>query len=604
MPEQTTQNTPYIKFNGTTVSVAQGRAFIGGAFNSTERAELLNNSLATDFNTYKNWQDFDLFLQGGKYENEDFAITAKGRRSLFNSFSGITKMGITQNIPLLDDPTLGNAKGSFSSAKASTRRMNTDCTVKSLVESSQAGDMGIAYYSYADFMYCRDLGKLPNNHLITLRRFAYPCSDEILSTPNTPGLAEHHSADIGRLIGWFGNEENKLDDILKYSFGMNWKELKAEIQQINGNADNSSQGILGKVMNTFMNDSYAKGAMQGTTETHNLFGKYSKGGPYSGAEWLTQYDSNKVYGPLNVIDQTTIRDTGLKFEHSITLTFNYELRSYNGINPRAALLDLLANILTVCGNTGRFWGGSVNFIGPTGANGFQNLAIYNAKNPEEFIQGLQTDISKGLSKMMDMFKNPKNALSGAKNMLNNALSILAGGALNALGRPNMYAIKSLLSPSPTGMWHLTVGNPKNPILSCGNLIMENAEVQHYGALGFDDFPTGIKVTVTLKHGKPRDIASIEHMYTMGRDRIYTPMTSKIKNMYQAAPNGNKNEVSGNTDKGADTEPIAKPLTKINNNGKNNTKYLYETSIKAQRSTAKWFGTSNDDQIMPSSTEMM
>ena len=92
----------------------------------------------------------------------------------------------------------------------------------------------------------------------------------------------------------------------------------------------------------------------------------------------------------------------------------------------------------------------------------------------------------------------------------------AKGALkNALGRPAFYAMNSLLSGDNVGLWHLTIGNPKNPIAVMGNLILENAEIIHSGPLGIDDFPTEIKVVCTLKHARSRDATEIGKMYTKG-----------------------------------------------------------------------------------------
>jgi hypothetical protein len=109
--------------------------------------------------------------------------------------------------------------------------------------------------------------------------------------------------------------------------------------------------------------------------------------------------------------------------------------------------------------------------------------------------------------------------------------MLIGGILNKLGRPHKIAFHSMLSPMPTGPWHVTIGNPKNPIMMMGNMIMDSAEIEHYGPLGLDDFPTGIKVTVKLKHGKPRDQIGIEKMYLMGDNRIYLPAGKDIIKLY-------------------------------------------------------------------------
>ena len=91
---------------------------------------------------------------------------------------------------------------------------------------------------------------------------------------------------------------------------------------------------------------------------------------------------------------------------------------------------------------------------------------------------------------------------------------------NALGRPTLYAWQSLLSGDDVGLWHVTIGNPRNPILAMGNLILTNSTVTHSGPLGIDDFPSELKVSVTLKHARPRDLTEISRMYTKGASTIY------------------------------------------------------------------------------------
>ena len=105
----------------------------------------------------------------------------------------------------------------------------------------------------------------------------------------------------------------------------------------------------------------------------------------------------------------------------------------------------------------------------------------------------------------------------------NVNEMLKGMLKNKLGRPALYATDSILTGNPTGLWHVTIGNPRNPIMSMGNMIIESTSFNQYGPLGIDDFPTGIKVSVTLKHAKPRDMVEIGKMYTMGRSGLGIPL---------------------------------------------------------------------------------
>jgi hypothetical protein len=82
------------------------------------------------------------------------------------------------------------------------------------------------------------------------------------------------------------------------------------------------------------------------------------------------------------------------------------------------------------------------------------------------------------------------------------------------------AVMALLTGDPTGQWHVTIGNPLNPIAVIGNLACTNTSVNFEGAMGVQDFPEKMVVTVTLKPGRPRDKAEIESMFNSGRGRFY------------------------------------------------------------------------------------
>jgi hypothetical protein len=99
-----------------------------------------------------------------------------------------------------------------------------------------------------------------------------------------------------------------------------------------------------------------------------------------------------------------------------------------------------------------------------------------------------------------------------------------GQLKNALGRPALYAINSLVSGEVLGLWHVTIGNPLNPIAAFGNLIVTNTELSFGDTpLGLDDFPSEISVSVTLKHCKPRDMTEIGRMFTKGETGLALPL---------------------------------------------------------------------------------
>lgn len=86
-------------------------------------------------------------------------------------------------------------------------------------------------------------------------------------------------------------------------------------------------------------------------------------------------------------------------------------------------------------------------------------------------------------------------------------------------------INPLTTGEPVGEWHVTVGNPMNPVMMIGNLVCTGMSMEIGETLGPDDFPTSVKFTVTLKHGRDRDIGDIMSMFNLGQGRFYTPLNN-------------------------------------------------------------------------------
>ena len=469
--------------------------------------------------------------------------------SMFNPMYGVCVLGITRNTPLLND-----------TEDAELDPQITDCSIRTLCALSKTANssLGQARYKYADFMYCKDLGKVSNNHLITLRKFAHPIGDHIfeMTSPKYVSTAGDHSfqveGDIGRLVTWFGTDDNKLEDICKYSYHATWKELEAQIEQQDSQADDSTSGILGMISNGF-NPAYNQAVDAGQAGTHSIWGwlgsqlsDHTMQGIGKNNGLLRNYDNNKVYTPQNTIQSTNIYEGKLEFSHEFTLNFSYQLRAYDNINPRSALMDLIGNILEVTYRRGKFWGGSRKLIGPP-----QDMGPFNKTSA--FIDNAFDKLGGFFSSLIDGGINFQDILgkigSTFNNMIGQAMNLMKGNGLsevgsalaqkikdlndtaafteaakgylkNALGRPTLYAWQSLLSGDDVGLWHVTIGNPRNPILAMGNLILTNATVTHSGPLGIDDFPSELKVSVTLKHARPRDLTEISRMYTRGASTIY------------------------------------------------------------------------------------
>ena len=491
-----------------------------------------------------------------------------GAPSLFNPYYGVQAVGITPGIPLLDTQQNKDSVSAVASTGPDEKGNNivktgqirlpeiNDCSIANLVKLSKMSNsrLGHAKYKYTDFMYCAEVGKISNNHLITLRKFNTPVGDNIFEETAIEDKLSNLQiySDVGRMVTWFGTEDNKLEDILRYSFNSTWKHLDAKIDSQDSQETDSERGVMGGLVNLFSKD-YNKSVARGVAPSA-LSMLLDSGGsdallsskPYVSNPAVngSKYDDNRVYEPQDTIRSVEIPEGKLDFSHEFTLVFNYKLRGYDNINAKSAMLDLLANILAVTYRQGTFWQGEQRIIGaPPSPAGWQKVESFkkdafnaggtfiekllNGGNIGDAASVLINSLSSAVSSnfgidLAGLIKNPKGALD---KLLDTARSagfgdMLKGMASNAMGRPAIYAFDSLLSGDNTGLWHVTIGNPLNPIAVIGNLILTNAEITHNGPLGLDDFPTDLRVTVTLKHARPRDSVDIQRMYTMGRTAIY------------------------------------------------------------------------------------
>lgn len=534
-------------------------------------------------------------------------------KSLFNNVNAVPVQSEYRddiNMPLLDSPD-----------SRISRKSKMACTIADLVNASVRGELGRQVYNFSDFAYCKHLGKIPNNYLITLRRFGSPCGDKIdkrryTSINTAEDEAQKHNPDIGRMLTWLGTPGNEMTNILKYNYKMQWEDVEAQLdsQQVE-----TPTGPIAQIFN-MSNPQFRKQVQKGQQSLDHVAGgaymssmfpgSTSGDAPYKGT-WNAMADRNKIYGPVDVIDKTKRRKQGLVFEQQITLTFDYELRSYYGVNGKAAFTDLLANILATTYVHGDFWGGERRFFGGMQDNIFANLPIFQAaadgklNDPQSVVKALIGSIqdgAKALSKGFEGQSTTEKLVSAIKEIG----AMMLGNALNKLGRPQKIALSSLLSGAPVGCWHLTIGNPKAPILEIGNLICTNTEIEHYGPLGLDDFPTGIRVRVTLEHGSPRDIMGIEQMYNRGDTRLYTPMGDNVMHMYhESSPVYTDaeskqfrldesvyeafNNTSNTTDLSNLEAPIGTKLVKINDNHENDLSAL-----------VRYFGTSDKKLIVAAS----
>lgn len=392
-------------------------------------------------------------------------------------------------------------------------------------------------YRPQDFIYNKYYKKIPVNHLITLRRFPMPVNDNIFDLTAKQDEVKNEKGDVTReaiasadatqvagvtAVTYLGETAgNKLEDILSFTYGLAWKEIRADMEALQSTDAGYTQqpfynklgSIGGAVADTL------KGVTPGT--------KFRNSQLNDGTDRLGTTYANFVLGPVNVVNETTVRNRGIKFSNDIKLKFDYELKSLNYVNPKIAMIDIISNMLTMTTNNGQFFGGGQRYYGSGGYVGsqFGDINLLKNGNFSGYIGSVVQNIERGFSNVFGDISggfNLDSLIRGggavAKTLLGNVLGSFLSGNVGAVG--GTQATAAIISGEPTGNWHITVGNPLNPIVMMGNMYCDNAAMTLGGGLGYDDFPMEVSFEIDLKHGKPRDKGDIENMFNAGRGRIY------------------------------------------------------------------------------------
>ena len=388
---------------------------------------------------------------------------------------------------------------------------------------------GSAPYYANDFLYAKYYDLIPLNQMITLRRFPFPTFDSLKFAKE----AGDQFRPLAQAITYFGEPtDNKLSDILKFKGDIKWESIEGpDFEKVEGNEQDFNQS-------PFPSAAKGIGKLIGANASNANTGK-----GYSGAEANSIELQNKiadapmdylghVLGPVNVVTKTMVRGRGIGADHTFALVFNYDAKSFNNVNPRLAMLDIIFNMLSLSFNNAKFWGGANRYVPGTPQFGFfGDQKKFYSGDYSGYFDSVKETVSSGLGNLGGDLMNAINSiikgdLSSLKGLIGKGL----GGIMDAQShktRPNTVAFKAILTGLPVGEWHMCVGNPLKPIAMIGNLICEGFEMELGGPLTVDDFPSELKFTINMKFGRPRDKGDIEALFRGGEGRGYYPTLDSL-----------------------------------------------------------------------------
>ena len=476
--------------------------------------------------------------------NENVAINY---RTIYNGYPVFSN---NADFTLYSDYERCMSKDRYLAAYLQDKKNPTYKNIISYYNSEDFDPHGLSRYKMQDFIYLKYYNQIPNNYMITLRRYTRPCEDhmfgldmpaEIVNRMNN--YPDDYFA-LATAVTYMGEKTgNKLSDILKFEYGANWEDREGKVESLqspDGGLAAQMKQKAGISEALLRGDEKIGGQNSATAQMKSLWmmsvmaqGKgvsmnevMASQKRFDGNTFLQRY-GEQLYGDINVVNKVKMRSRGLTFSNSFSLTFEYSLKSLKCVNPRVAMMDILSNFLILTGNYGTFWGGTTMFYGNRNiAPQYGNPTLLRQGKYGDYLKSLAGDVKTGFQKLANMGENEKLSLGSVLTGLKNAaggfvqglIGNLLGGNIGVAGEGQ--AVPALLSGRPSGFWHVTIGNPLDPIAMMGNMAVTKTSVQFGDALGYDDFPTEIKFTVDLEHCQPRDNAGIENMLNGNKGRFY------------------------------------------------------------------------------------
>jgi len=441
----------------------------------------------------------------------------------------------------------GNSTTNDFSSHVSNPEHESDIKLSSIINWTQQNHNAMKLNVF-NFAYLKDFGVYPANRLMILRRFDGPVPDDIFKTQLKP---------LNTMVAYYKMEENPIS----VSFHENWKPFNTTFMKV-------LQDVIGIEFDSIPGASTFKSA-SGSPLAQDVFNKI-------GEKLGIISDGGMPYGDPNIIYQAHVRDTnpdpgedqlstGLSSDVKIKFETTYVMREIGGVDAKAAMLDIIANAVHMGTSNSRFYitgnaKSTLNRIMKDMETGNVDALF------KEIVDGLTDIITDITSKIAEAAKGIVKAAEdgGAQGAIDAVLGDLKSvGSALLKQRYTRYKWQlrgavGALSGMYTAPWHITIGNPKFPWFSCGNLVVENVELKAGGELGYNDMFTELSVSITLKAGRALGADELTGLFNNGKGRIYdTP--DKVQSLH--IPSDQSAKIPGTENTG--TQDVSQEQSEIN-----------------------------------------
>jgi hypothetical protein len=399
-----------------------------------------------------------------------------------------------------------------------------DISTLDLIDWSKKSGNSSIELNEMDFIFLKNLGVYTNNRLIIARRFQFGIYDDLTNS------VSKNAKPISKLVSWVKDGE----DFISIDFNEKWEESDASFVDIlNGIGKDLTTNISKTDNPTDWGSALAAGGgivpLPGFTEVfqYNVLNKLA------GTEQSKVDYTSLPQGNPNLIRQSKRRSVakdgkdnfnGVNGAFKVSMKVEYEQKYVYGIDPAFAYYSIIANALTFGTSVSSF-----NFTGNLGGK------------LKEFVDKISSgDGSQLLSAIKDFVTAIVEALKTMANQLLSAATAIVKGdvSLNAIGNKildtitkgissiiNKYKVKIIgvinsLTGTPSGPWHITIGNPKHPIFSSGDMIADKVKMTLGNVLSFNDLPSSITLDVDFTSARNLGGQEIFQKLNCGKERTY------------------------------------------------------------------------------------
>ena len=361
-----------------------------------------------------------------------------------------------------------------------------------------------------DFVYLKAFRSYPANRLMVLRRFPNAVGHDLFSSSMKP---------LSTLVTYIPEGEMPV----KITFNERWKNVGEDL---------TFMSVLQDVIGIDFSTIPGVGKVVSAGESPFAQDMINKIGQKLG--FIT--DGGMPYGDPNIIYDASIRDvsgkgvnSGLESNVSVTFETTYLFQEINGVDAKAAMLDIIGNILVMGTSPERF------YVTGHATQQLQKL-ISDFKNGniggmfEKLREGITEVITGAIEKikqLVDIGKGEETTDDGTTGLQGvlNTVGAMASDLVKSRYSRHKWQLMGLLgvtSGMETAPWHITIGNPKAPWFTCGNMIVDTVELIPNDVLGYNDYFTELTVKINLKQGRSMGLTGLSNLFNNGRGRIYIP----------------------------------------------------------------------------------